>query len=216
MTPRVLALLRVCVIALALSSGGALVVVDPESGGDGVAAVAAQADANTPAGGDAGGVTTTAPPPTSAPKARSATASKTPAPTVSVPSIPTKPQSGSDKENKETPTTVDFSKIDPKSGELQFEVRVTPTCGKKGSTLTAEVKVPPGSHLSLLVMYSDGSNKGEMYAGPAAPDGSFLYPWTIPATAPEGEGQVFVAAADPATDKSGTDGARFRVGGPGC
>lgn len=216
MTRRGLALLRLSVLALALSSGGALVVVDPDAGQDASALAAQDVPSTTAAPQDGAVPTTAAPPSTAAPKKGQGGTTAT---TTTTTAAAAKVDSGKgDKTATTMPQmpTIDFSKMDAKSGELEFEVKVTPACGTKGTTMTAEVKLPPGSHLSLMVMYSDGSNKGEMFAGPAAPDGSFLYPWVIPADAPKGEGKVFVAAVDPATDKSGTNGAPFRVGGTKC
>lgn len=119
--------------------------------------------------------------------------------------------------SSEMPLELDIDPSVLTKGDLQLALTVTPSCAVRGQSMAAKLLAVPGAYVSLIVAYSDGQNYGAMYAGPVAVDGSLTYPWVIPPTAAFGKGWVFATGHDPATEKSGSTGAAFRVGGAqGC
>lgn len=111
--------------------------------------------------------------------------------------------------------TFDLSRL--KQGNLELELVVEPACAKRGDAMTAKLKAVPGAYVSLIVSYADGQSFGTWYAGPTLPDGTLTYPWVVPPNAALGQGYAFASGADPATERSGTVAASFRIAGAkGC
>jgi hypothetical protein len=98
-----------------------------------------------------------------------------------------------------------------RSGDLALRATVRPACVRPGERAVARVEAVPGSSVSLVVAFADGTSGGAMYAGPTDAAGAVDYPFVVPATAPVGDASLLSAGHDPATQTSGTVAAPFRV-----
>ena len=133
------------------------------------------------------------------------------APALSAPTLPSLPRSDTEKRPKVTVPVLDARK-----GNLPLDVRVSPNCVRRGGRATAIVQTVPGAHISLMVVYSDADNYGQMTVGPVMPDGTTTYTWVVPPNAAAGLAQVLVAGGEP-EGRGGTASAVFHVqGGKEC
>jgi hypothetical protein len=91
-----------------------------------------------------------------------------------------------------------------------YEVVLTPTCGRAGQLFTATLKLKPkwGSTGVVMPVYSDGSNE-EGTGQIAKPDGTVTYSWV--ARPIPGEGRLLTQAQDADTGTFGTKVVAFRV-----
>lgn len=100
-------------------------------------------------------------------------------------------------------------------GDLKFEVKLVPDCSSQGLPMRAEISTTPGAAITLAVVYKDGQTYGQFGTFRANADGLLVYPWTVPASVPNGLGRFLAGADDQSLGTSSAGYWNFRIESPG-
>lgn len=116
------------------------------------------------------------------------------------------PSSSSARGASASPGLSGYHEMQRKGADFPFEMTLSSACVTRGSVLTVTVKTRPISSMAGAAQFADGDAHGLLTVSSAGPDGSWVWPVTIPQKAPNGVARMLVTANDRAPG-SNDDGA---------